>query len=460
MIHSLQTSYPILLPMLAIMGVEVVFVRILYKRDGEFEFFDIGVFFSGIVVLYAIFPAITAISNGFVYSALSDGRFFREQPSPGELAPIFWYYVLFLVCFTLAYSHKRGAYRLSDFRPSVPESSVFWILAVCYLFIRLFFVFLRIHYNIKDADSYGESYLIFSSLPLFFQQLANHLAGMALTLQLLLMSYMVFNFRKYKSVILVWLIVEFVTLGLVGVGARSGLFALIFAFLITYHLVVKRLTKRTLALVCFSALAMFVGLGIIRALSDPSLDEGLSLLNSSNEFDSVLANAYDIRDLKAVGETREIYPRFYFSDFLNLIPQQISPFRKLDLADWYVQSFYPALAAKGGGLGFGVISESILGFGWLDVIWRGALLGWVFAYFQKRLLTFQSSFWTYGFFLWLTVLSYNCFRTGTFVLVPRAVYQFFSVFVLCKMMAWLVGTEGQTEKLIASVGEMPLGGTH
>jgi hypothetical protein len=458
MMDGLKMGLPILLPVLAILVVEFVFVRTLQKRDGQVEFFDIGIFFSAIVVLYSLFPCITSIANGFVYSALSDGRFFREQPTPTELASIFWYYFLFLTCFTVSYCWKRGGDKLSDFRPAIPETRVFWTLVGLYLCVRLFFVFLRIHYNIKDADSYGESYLIFSTLPLFFQQLANHLAGIALTLQLLLMAYMVFSFKKYKSVILVWILIEFVTLGLVGVGARSGLFALLFAFLITYHLVVKRLTKRVLVLICLSAVLLFVALGVVRALSDPSMDEGVNLLNSSNEFDSLLANAYDIRNLKAAGETREVYPNFYVADFMNLIPQQLSPFHKLDLADWYVQSFYPAFAERGGGLGFGVIPESILGNGWFDIIWRGALLGWVFAFFQKRLLSFQTSFWTYGFFLWLTVLSYNCFRTGTFVLVPRAIYQFCSVFVLCKIILWFLGTEKRTTELVGPIGEMPLGG--
>jgi hypothetical protein len=414
-------------------------LRTLQKRDGEIHVFEIGIFFSSIVLLYAIFPFIAFISNGLTFSPLGDGRLFAGQPSPEEIAPIYWYYFLFLASFALAYSVWRGHHNLRRFQPPGADRRTFWIMVSCYLAIRLFFVFIRIHYNIEDAESYGESYLSLKGLPLLLQQLANHLGGMALTLQLLLMAFMVLNYRKYKFTILCWIALEFAGLALFGVGARTGPFALLIAFLMPYHLTVKRLSMRMVAVAGLVVLVLFVGLGVVRSLSTSSPDAELSLLSSSNEFDAIFSNAYDLRQLKATGDTKELFPQFYFVDFLNLIPQQLLPFRKLDLSAWYVGSFYPSFAERGGGLAFGVISEGIVGLGWFDIIWRGLTLGSIFAAMQKYLVAGRASFWKYGFYLWVTVLSYQCFRTSTFALVPRAFYQFLLLFVTVKAVSYFLG---------------------
>lgn len=432
MIGFLKIGLPVILPVLAIIVTELLFLRAIRKRDGELQVFESGVFFSYIVLLYALFPATSMMANGFAYSPLGDGRLFEAQPTPSEVAPIYWLYLLFLAAFAFAYCIFREKRKSRDFLKPTTDKSVFWILLVLYVAIRLFFVFIRVHYNIQEPESYGEAYLSLKGLPLVVQQLANHLGGMALTLQLLLMAFMVFNYSKYRWLILGWLAFEFLGLAFFGVGARSGLFALLLAFAITYQMGVKKLSSRMMALGGVSILLLFVGLGIARAVTDSSIDEGINLLNSSNEFDAMFANAYDLRQLKAAGETRDIYPRFYFADFLNLIPQQVSPFRKLDVGDWYVQTFYPSLADKGGGLAFGVISEGIVGQGWFDVLWRAVILAWSFAFVSRLLLRDQKSFWKYGLYLWATIEAYQCFRNSTFALVPRFVYQFFLVFVIVR----------------------------
>ena len=447
----LRAALPIILPVIAVIVAEVIFLRTLRRRSGHIEVFEIGVFFSLIVLLYTVFPVISLFANRFDYSLLGDSRLFGAQPSPVEIAPVYWLYFLFLASFAVGYCVRRGGGRLRDLLRPTPGPRTFWILLGCYLMIRLYFVFLRIHYNLLEAESYGENYLLYKDLPLYFQQLANHLGGMGLTLQLVLMAFLVLNYKKYKFSILVWVTLEFLSLALFGVGARTGLFVLILAFLTTYHLAVRPLTKRFLAFVCVSAVFLFLGLGIVRALEDSSGEEGVNLLSSSNEFDAILANAYDLRELKAEGKTDEIFPQLYFADLLNLIPQQVSPFRKLDLSAWYVESFYPSLEKKGGGLAFGVISESVVGLGWFDAVWRGALIGWIFAWIFRFLLRGPTSFWKYCFYLWATSLCYQVFRGGTFLLVPRFVYQFLFLVLIFNII------RSVTNKIILMPGTLPSG---
>jgi len=227
------------------------------------------------------------------------------------------------------------------------------------------------------------------------------------------------------------------------------------ALIITYHLFVKRFTRRATWLLCLAGLLLFLGLGMIRMLHLYSSDEAVvSLLASRNEFETLFANAYDLRELKATGQTDDIFPGLYFSDVANLIPQQIMPFKKIDMAEWYVQTFYDYYAEGGGGFGFGAVSESIVGLGWIDLIWRGALVGWIFASIYRRFVTKKKSFWNYSFYLWVTIFSYQTFRTTTFILLPHAIYDVLSVMVaadlLSKLPAWLMNSPssaGRAEKL-------------
>ena len=298
---------------------------------------------------------------------------------------------------------------------------------------------MRVYYKIEEPETYSESYLQYKGLPLLVQQMVNHLRGIGLTIRMLLMAYMLFDYRKYKYYALAWLAIEFLGIGLFGIGARTALFVLVLSFVITYDLAVRRLSIAKLALVSVTVLFLFIGLGIVRWMGSSSPDVQASILTSNNEFDGVFANAYDVRELAAAGDTKEIFPRLYFVDFTNLVPQQLLPFQKIDLEAWYVGTFYSDLDAIGGGYAFGVIPEAIVGLGRFDILWRGALLGWIFALLQKHLLTNRKSFWSYGFYLWTMVLSFHTIRTSTFALLPRAFFQFLTVFVTVKVASSLFG---------------------
>src|SRR5271163_4459708 len=178
MIDFLRLGFPVILPVMAILTVEVVFLRTLWKRDAEIQVFEIGIFFSSVVLLYTILPFLAFAANGWTFSPLGDARLFVAQPSPDEIAPIYWYHFLFLGSFVLVYAICRGHLRLGKFQVRGADRPTFWALVLCFLAIRFFFIFIKVYYKVEDAESYGESYLALKGLPLIVQQLANHLAGM------------------------------------------------------------------------------------------------------------------------------------------------------------------------------------------------------------------------------------------------------------------------------------------
>jgi len=460
MFGFLISALPILIPVLCTVAVEMFFLYAIRRRDGKIDLSELGVAFSGVISIYALFPAVTFLAGGLEYTLLSDTRLFKAQPSPADLAPIFWFYFLYLASFAWAYVHFRGSAPLRKLEIPKPSPKLIWILLFGYLSIRLFFIVIRMVWNIQAPESYGDEYLLYRNLPLLLQQLANHLGWMSLTTELLLMAALTLNYRKYRVFIFGWLAAEFLAIAIFGVGSRTGLMMELMTFAITYHLFVKKINLRVMSLLCFAALLLFVILGFFRMISaGGSVEADATFLASSNEFEALFANAYDLRQLKAADETSDIFPGLYFADLANLIPQQLVPFKKIDLGEWYVQTFYPDYADVGGGFAFGVIPESIVGLGWIDLIWRGLLVGWAFSYIYRRFAAGTTSFWEYSFYVWATIFSYQTFRATTFVLVPHAVYDVLTVMLAAKVasrsVAWVLNTPSATASAVKLSPESP-----
>lgn len=414
------SACPILLPLLFLVATEWMFIRSLRGREGKLDFFELGVLFSAVVGIYSMIPAIEYLVGGLSYSVLGEFRLFQAAPTPGQLAPIFWYYAIYLACFLLAYRRFRGTETDQKRAITGGDRRLLWVLVGAYACTYLFFAALAAVWDLQSPDTYGGSYLMYKGLPAGIEEIANHMIGIAVLLQLVLMAFLVLNYHKYKRYIFSWLLIEFVSIGVFGVGSRTGLMVLLLSFLITYNRYVARLTVRTVSWVGFGLLLLFIGLGAARALASSADDRAFYLLGSGNEFDGLLANAYDLKDLKATGQTSDIFPGIYFSDVVRMAPPALFRSEQTDPSQWYVRNFYPAYAEQGGGFAFGAISESIVGLGLFDVIWRALLVGWAFGTIRRVFVSGNNSFWNYIFYLWATVFSYQTFRVTTFNLLPRA----------------------------------------
>lgn len=86
-------------------------------------------------------------------------------------------------------------------------------------------------------------------------------------------------------------------------------------------------------------------------------------------------------------------------------------------------------------MAFGTISESVLGWGWLDLAARGAALGFLLAQVHRYYVRHRPSFWLFVFYIWLDTQIYQSCRTTTFFPVYLFLYRFFWVVVLAKFLA-------------------------
>jgi hypothetical protein len=412
----------VLYPLLAIVGAAVLFLHVLHRRDGKINPFELGVFYVAVVFIYSVFPLLAYLAGGLSFSPMVRSGLIEAQTD--DVAAVAWYFVVYFICLIAAYLFVRGKARFESIAIPKPSSRLLAIFVLLYVLIEVFFVFVRVYYHLQEPEDYVSSYLLYAGLPLIIQQLAGHLGTIKLTLGVMLLAYLTLDFSKYKRVIFAWFAMECLGLFLWGIGARTELFVLLAAFVITYHCAVRPIRTRVAVGLGLGGLMLFLALGILRgALTD---DPGVTfnVLTSPAEFDAVFYDSYDLLQAKRAGQTSEIVSSVYLNDFLNLLPQQLLPVQKRDPLDWFVQTFYPDFAATGGGYAFGAISEAIVGLGWIDAAWRGAIIGVIFALVHRSIVENRRSFWKYCFYVWLSVFCYKCFRSTTFRLLSQIVYDF------------------------------------
>jgi hypothetical protein len=90
---------------------------------------------------------------------------------------------------------------------------------------------------------------------------------------------------------------------------------------------------------------------------------------------------------------------------------------------WFARSYHSEQYEIGGTKAFGVLSEAVTGYGWPEVIWRGALVGVALALMQRGLNRRKVSVYFFMTYIWLMVWSYLTVRTGTFALLMMIMYR-------------------------------------
>lgn len=82
---------------------------------------------------------------------------------------------------------------------------------------------------------------------------------------------------------------------------------------------------------------------------------------------------------------------------------------------------------------FGPIAQSIIGWGWTELIFRGAILGCLFGAIHRWYVKRSYDFWATLIYLWLTVWSYYTIRSSSFgfvygilqIVIPTILLVFF-----------------------------------
>ena len=67
----------------------------------------------------------------------------------------------------------------------------------------------------------------------------------------------------------------------------------------------------------------------------------------------------------------------YLTELFGFLPSFILPFDKVDLSVMLVSQYYPEIYEIGGGMGFGVLLHGLIGYGGMELLFRGLILGYI-----------------------------------------------------------------------------------
>ena len=428
----------VIAPLGAVIASALLFLAVLARRRGELVWCELGAVYVGVVTLYATYPLVGFLVLGQTYTQQNDVRLQHMSPGPGEMGRVGWLYGAHLAAFAASYLAVRGRLPLRMQVPRRPPLSVALAALTFYVAIEVFALVIGWFYD-TSARSYIESYLVARRLPLVFAQLLGHLSAAKYPLAIVLLTALYGRYPRSRPVLIMWLALAAVATA-VRMGSRAEFVLLVFAAVVSYHVLVRRIPAGIAALGAVAGIAAFVAFGILRSGSAGTIPQAWYALPfaHSSEFEGLFANALHLDRLQRAGVDFRLPPAFHFDGLAALVPQQIAPYAKFDANVWYVNTFFPDYAAAGGALAFGVIAQSVLTGGWISAMIRGATLGLLFAAIHRVYVRHAARFWVFVFYVWLTTLSYQSFRATSLFLVPVFVYQFMVVMIAVKITASLL----------------------
>lgn len=388
-------------------------------RGGGMVPIDLGLVFVGIVFLYAWLPLLGLVLAQHGYGMLQDQRVVDDLPSSAEMVAVGGGYLAFLAGFALAYGWRVKPAPSSMVLVRGDRLRAVMITALTVLLI-LFNSLVENMLGVWGGGSYIESYTAARHLPLVAQQVLNGLAQFRFAGGLAAMVFIIAwkpHLHRYVALAVSLLLLDAIFSG----GSRTLGFLLAFAYLICVSIYVRSLQMRHFFLLAAAGSMLFVFAGVLRA--DHGFDALMLAPFQGGEFLSVFINSVDLLRQSAMGGGIDAPWQLYWVDVLRLIPQQLLWFEKLDPSVWYVSTYYPEFYDAGGGLAFGAIAESVIGFGVTEAFVKGGLLGVAYAFIANRCTSGPLTPLKVFVYVWCVVMSYQAIRDTTFSVFPRFVFQ-------------------------------------
>lgn len=394
--------------------------------DKRTPLLDVGMLAVVATLLYMTVPLVGYYVDGLAFAPNADPRLYRYQPDPIELGNFHWRHVLYVGCLCLAYALTRR--RALRQEAPVAEPSPHAIHAAVGLLVGLmlyFFILERVT-GFSYAVNYEEAREVHgtaqqATLPLAVAQVSHYLYGMMFVFKLVALVFLLKRIKAplWLGVLIAWVLFE-VASTIALKGARTPLVLFMMAGGILFHRIVRPIPWPVLLAGGLVLVWWFLFFGHTRLSRDVSQ---VGLLTAGNEFQSLLGTSWDIYQRKLDGNLYVPW-QVYMHDIMRVLPpQQILPFKKIHASQWYLQLTDPGLRyVRQSGKMWGLTSQAIVGFDWLEMAARGTALGYVLGrvhvWYRRR----AASVLVTVAYVWLCVHIYNTYRDGTFTLINRVAY--------------------------------------
>lgn len=405
-------------------------------KHGRLRAIDLGVVVVWIAFLYSFTPLMGIWLASLDVGVLADNRLGDDVPDMDSVLIVATSYAAFMLAFAISYSTARRADcgRLVTWQvtPSFALRRLVWLMIV----IKLALFGMGLGFAADVGDDYGSSYLAFLGQPVWILQLVNMLRMMDIAVMVLVIV-VACSLAPMHRILAAALVVLQIVIAIAWGGSRTSAVLSAFAYMVAWSIYGRGFKVGTLA--SFAGLGV-AGFLIVGQLRDNLLtgDESVFLqLFQSGEFLAVFVNSLDLLERAGDKDLEMIRGNLYFVDLLRIIPQQIVGDLKFDPAVFYVRNYYPEYFDLGGGLAFGTIAESTVGFGWPEALIRGGLLGVIYALVANHCLSGRITIIRAFVYVWFVIMAYQSIRDTTFSTIPRFITQVIPLLILIGMTGML-----------------------
>jgi hypothetical protein len=435
----------VLLPIIVALGVAIFFYTTLWRRDGFVPVFDIGSFTMAAMLAYTIIPLAGIVAAKFYFSELSAQQLYQHLPSAEDIIPIAWRYVVYLATFAIAYLRvARNGISSTPLSRLAAKLYIRPFFLIAFLMLIAFTLFEQ-STGVRLDKSYDRdlsaNYALLKQLPMIVQQVVGRLYSIFFVIKLgiilCLMSLWSNRAARWTVITtLVFLIIDHI----LNLRARTELVLLLISVIFLYSQFVRRISMTMASALAVLLLGGFLLYGYVREaqttsetmamLQDPT--NTTLLYSSANEFQCLFAGTYDLyRLLRQTNFALDVPWHAPLFELISVIPSQLLPFEKWDPQEWYLANYtiFP------GYFMYNPICQSLTGFGWIELVLRGAIVGWLFGKLHQWYVRRAPEFWPTLFYLWMTVWSYYVIRGPSFGFLVQIVQVFIPAFIMVKFVS-------------------------
>ncbi len=432
----------VIIPALLSTNILLFSIIFLWNRTGSIPFFDIGFFCLLTTFIYTVYPLVNYLLDGLQFGILADGRLRAHEIKPEELGFFHYRHVIYLFSLSFAYLSARKNNPVNEGKIQIPNSFTSLSIVFYFVLFTAYFFIVKIAFGLNyntsyESEAYSRNIQAFASAPLILIQISTKLSGILFLFKIALLFIIISKAksRQWRLVLFFWVTYEIIDAFFLK-GSRTGLMTFLIGVALLYHRIIKALSIRFLLISGSAIFLFFIFLGLYRSYADfVSLQSGLAeadsgFLSSGNEFQALLGTSYDVLKMRENGTSFPIY--LYINDFINILPpQQLLPFDKVEASEWYLRE----LGINGTGVGFmwGVVSQALVGFDWLELIFRGILLGLLLAWMHNFYLRKQNSFLFTLSYVYMCLRIYYTFRDTTFSPLAFVVWELLPFYIFLRI---------------------------
>jgi hypothetical protein len=422
-------------PMLVLGELVLLYLTILWNRDGRPPVFEAGTLAILATAAYGMLPLAGFLMMRGDWERFSDLRLQQYPFNAVELGRFGWGYVIYAAVFVATYLIVRGRATVRSTAFEMPRPHTIAAIVVVFGAVYAFVVAVAAAYDLRMDISYTAEELqqraeMLSRMPRIVLQVSENVTLMLLLLKQALVVILMSQWRKRwcRIALIAWLAWEIGGVVL-RLGARTTVVLLLMSAGLLYHRLVKPVTFRVFFIVGAILLSAFLLAGALR-LVGPESEAPKNFLTSANEFQALYATAFDLDQKKENGSLPPVPWQVYVADFYLEIPSQFLPFQKIDPANWYIEII--GQSGSNTGFMFGVMSQAVIGLGWPELALRGFILALFLALLHRWYVRHAVHLWPTLFYLFVTVWIYSTMRASTFWFVYYIVYRFLPVLLATK----------------------------